>query len=87
MIHKEKMPTSLLKDFKALLKLAKENGVTRLRCGTIEFDLRQEWVPAVIKNYEDPKPIQTEIPIVGETMPADDEMLFYSSDSAIQAQK
>lgn len=64
------------KDLTYLIKLAKKNRLKYLQWGDVRFEFLED-----MKKTE-----QGEIR-VGAQMPSDDEMLYYSSDSAVQVPK
>ncbi len=64
----------------ALIKLARRYKLKSMTVDTISFEFEQKAPKTRIRQ---PK----EVPILGDKMPADDDMLFYSSDSPIQVDK
>lgn len=60
------------------IKLAKKHKLAKMTIGDISFELRDP-----VKRNTVREVTHNEIPIVGERMPSDDQMLFYSSESAI----
>lgn len=74
-----------LKDIEPLLKLAKKHKLKRLVINGVEFEFRDPSTRHKDKTIREVT--QGPIPIHGEQMPSDDEMMFYSSESAIQPPK
>jgi hypothetical protein len=68
-----------IKDIETLLKLAKKHKLQRFEANGVSFEFKH---PSSRKHVS--RETQGEVPIHGEQMPSDDEMLFYSADSPIQ---
>lgn len=69
-----------LKQVESLLKLAKKHKLLSLKVDGIEFVFRGP-------TSRSRAVTQGEIPITGDPMPSDEDMLYWSSDSAIQVPK
>lgn len=71
-----------IKDLENHIKLAKKHKLQSMTIGQISFILREP-----VRRMNIRAVTQGEIPITGNRMPSDEEMLFYSSVPAIQNPK
>lgn len=71
-----------LKDIEGFIKLAKKHKLKHFTIDNISFEMRDP-----IKRQTSRGVTQKDIPVYGERMPSDDEMLYYSADSPIQIPK
>lgn len=72
------MPKTLAAQVEDLILLAKKYGLKTLKTDKVSFEFLSEVIKVEGDGY---------IPVTGEKMPSDDEMLYYSADSPIQVPK
>lgn len=68
---------------KVCIALAKENGLQQLTLGNLSFSFQ----PSFVAGFQAPINYSANVPVTGEKMPADDEMLYYSADPGLQTDK